>query len=185
MSVEEIFTKAKNEGRNVLTEFESKELLHSIGINIPKQILITDLTSNQATLEACKKIGYPVAMKLMAVDIIHKSDAGAVKLDIKDESMAQQAYEDLMKITGEKKALSIQEMAKKPISEIIIGSLQDPQFGPTVMFGIGGVLVEVMKDVAFRIAPITDFDADEMITENKGYITRDETIVNPVLDYLQ
>ncbi len=60
-------------------------------------------------------------------------------------------------------------MAKKPIAEIIVGSLQDPQFGPTIMFGIGGVLVEIMKDVSFRIAPITDYDADEMIHEIKGF----------------
>ena len=95
---------------------------------------------------------------------------GAVKLNLKDNAEAEEAFNQLLTIEAEgSKAVSVQEMAKKPIAEIIVGSLQDPQFGPTIMFGIGGVLVEIMKDVSFRIAPITDYDADEMIHEIKGF----------------
>lgn len=172
LTVEEIISKAKKANRKILTEFESKELLQVIGIPIPKQILIPVEKGEDEVLTACKNIGFPIVMKLMSDNIVHKSDSGAVKLDIKDLQAAKQAYLDLMNIDCENdplKAISIQEMASKPIAEIIVGSLQDPQFGATVMFGIGGVLVEIMKDVSFRIAPISDFDADEMIHEIKGF----------------
>ncbi|WP_457558881.1 acetate--CoA ligase family protein [Candidatus Harpocratesius sp.] len=170
-TVEEILARAKNDNRTVLTEFESKELLRTIGIPIPEQRLVLASEGQEKVLQACSEIGYPVVMKLMSDKIVHKSDSGAVKLNIQTETDAQIALNDLLAIECEddKKAISIQKMAKDPIVEIIIGSLQDPQFGATVMFGIGGVLVEVMKDVAFRIAPISDFDADEMIHEIKGF----------------
>jgi acyl-CoA synthetase (NDP forming) len=126
--------------------------------------------TKDATLSACTKIGYPVVMKLMAEDIVHKSDAGAVKLNLKTAADAEKAYNELMSIEAKGgKAISVQEMAKKPITEIIIGSLQDPQFGATIMFGIGGIMVELMKDVSFRVAPLSDFDADEMVHEIKGF----------------
>ena len=171
-TVKEIISKAKNTKRKILTEFESKELLNAIDIPIPKQELVPAKEGEKAVLEACKKVGFPVVMKLMSDKIVHKSDSGAVKLDISDLESAKQAYNDSIRIDCDNdplKAISIQEMASKPIAEIIVGSLQDPQFGATVMFGIGGVLVEIMKDVSFRIAPISEFDADEMIHEIKGF----------------
>jgi acyl-CoA synthetase (NDP forming) len=170
VSVEEILEKAKKEGRTVLTEFESKELLTAIDIAIPKQQLVPQSQGAEGVLQACKAIGYPIVMKLMATDVVHKSDVGAVKLNIKDDEAAKTAFQELVKIPSQvEKSISVQQMADSPIAEVIIGSLQDAQFGPTVMFGIGGVLVEIMKDVAFRIAPISDFDADEMIHEIKGF----------------
>ena len=109
-------------------------------------------------------------MKLMAEDVIHKSDVGAVKLGIKDEEEVGKIFDELMKIpSNSKKEISIQEMAAEPIAELIVGTLQDPQFGPAIMFGIGGILVEIMKDVSFRICPITEFDADEMVHEIKAF----------------
>jgi acyl-CoA synthetase (NDP forming) len=182
-NVDEILNTVKAANRTVLTEFESKELLANIGIPITKQILVTQCKDPSELLDACGKIGYPVVLKLMAEDIVHKSDSGAVKLNIQNAEQAKNAFNELMAIpSNASKAISVQEMAKKPIAEIIIGSLQDPQFGPTVMFGIGGVLVEIMKDVAFRIAPITDFDADEMITEIKGFKILDGYRGNPKAD---
>ncbi len=171
-TVEEIISKAKIANRKILTEFESKELLKEIDIPIPKQVLVPAKDGEEAVLKACENTGFPVVMKLMSDKIVHKSDSGAVKLDLSDIQSAKQAYNELMKIDCDAdplKAISIQEMASKPIAEIIVGSLQDPQFGATVMFGIGGVLVEIMKDVSFRIAPISEFDADEMIHEIKGF----------------
>ncbi|UYP45290.1 Acetate--CoA ligase [ADP-forming] I subunit beta [Candidatus Lokiarchaeum ossiferum] len=170
-TVDEIIAKVRSENRKILTEFESKELLQTIGISIPKQALVLASNGADEVIKTCDAIGYPLVMKLMSDKIVHKSDSGAVKLGIKDAAEARIAYDGLMAIecVDETKAISVQEMAPKPIAEIIIGSLQDPQFGATVMFGIGGVLVEVMKDVSFRIAPISDFDADEMLHEIKGF----------------
>ena len=169
-SIEEILTTAIQANQSVLTEFESKELLQAIDLPIPKQALVSGDAGVEGIQKACEYIGFPVVMKLMAEDVVHKSDVGAVKLNVQDAAAAKIAFEELMAIqSNSAKSISVQEMAAEPIAEIIIGSLQDPQFGPTVMFGIGGVLVEIMKDVSFRIAPISDFDADEMVHEIKGF----------------
>ena len=171
MDVNEIISKVKAEGRTILTEFEAKELLSAIDIPIPQQSLVLASKGVEEMLKQCESIGYPVVMKLMSDKIVHKSDAGAVKLGIADAVSAKQAVSELLAIECDDstKAISIQQMAPPPIAEIIIGSISDPQFGPAIMFGIGGVLVEVMKDVSFRIAPISDYDAEEMLHEIKGF----------------
>ncbi|MHA1819815.1 MAG: acetate--CoA ligase family protein [Promethearchaeota archaeon] len=162
-----VITNALKEGRSVLTEYESKQFLSEFGLPITQQQLVDNLDD---AIKAANSIKYPVVLKLIAEDVVHKSDVGAVKLGIYDDTQLKEAFNALMKIPakGEKK-VSVQEMAKKPIAEIIIGTLQDPQFGPAIMFGIGGILVELLKDVSFRICPITEFDADEMIHEIKAF----------------
>ncbi len=163
----EIIQKAVAQNRTALTEYEAKDFLGKLGLLVTKQILAD---TKDAAVKAAKEIGFPVVMKLMAEDVVHKSDVGAVKLDIKNEGEVETTFEELMKIpSNSKKQVSIQEMASKPIAELIVGTLQDPQFGPAIMFGIGGILVEIMKDVSFRICPITKFDADEMIHEIKAF----------------
>ena len=167
MNIAEVLKKKVDANQTVLTEFESKELLQEIGIIVPGQ----DLTiSKEETLSAAEKIGFPVVLKLMAEDIVHKSDTGAVKLNLKTKEEVEDAYDELMKIPAQtEKKISVQKMADEPITELIIGMTTDPQFGPALMFGIGGILVELLEDVSFRIAPITEYDAKEMITEIKGY----------------
>ena len=167
MNIAEVLKKKVDTNQTVLTEFESKELLQEIGIKVPGQ----DLTiSKEETLSAAEKIGFPVVLKLMAEDIVHKSDTGAVKLNLKTKEEVENAYDELMKIPAQtEKKISVQKMADEPITELIIGMTTDPQFGPALMFGIGGILVELLEDVSFRIAPITEYDAKEMITEIKGY----------------
>ena len=162
------FLKNKLESnQTVLTEFESKKLLEDIGIVIPLQELTS---SKEETVSASEKIGYPVVLKLMAEDIIHKSDTGAVKLNLKNREEVERSYDELMKIHSDKeKLISVQKMAKEPITELIIGMTTDAQFGPALMFGIGGILVEILEDVSFRIAPIEEYDAREMIKEIKGF----------------
>jgi acyl-CoA synthetase (NDP forming) len=184
-TVDEILARVKSENRTVLTEFESKELLSTIGVPIPNQALVPAKDGTEAVVASCAKIGYPVVMKLMSDKIVHKSDSGAVKLNIQNEDDARKATGELLAIEcdDDQKAISVQQMAPAPIAEIIIGSLQDPQFGATVMFGIGGVLVEVMKDVSFRIAPISDFDADEMLHEIKGFTILDGYRGKPQADF--
>lgn len=167
MNISQVIKEKKDLGQTVLTEFKSKELLREIGIPIPAQKLTK---TKKETVQAADDMGYPVVMKLMAEDIVHKSDSGAVKLGIQDGEEASNAYEKLMQIPAEsEKKVSVQQMAKEPITELIIGMTTDPQFGPSLMFGIGGILVELLEDVSFRIAPITEYDAREMIHEIKGF----------------
>ena len=167
MSIAELLKKKLDTGQTVLTEFESKELLSGIGIPIPSQKIAK---TKEETIAAAEEIGYPVVLKLMAEDVVHKSDTGAVKLNIKSKEEAEQAFNELMNIQAQsEKLISIQKMASEPITELIIGMTTDAQFGPALMFGIGGILVELLEDVSFRIAPITEYDAKEMIHEIKGF----------------
>ena len=167
MNITELIKTKVESNQTVLTEFESKELLKEIGIPIPQQRLTK---SKEETVKAANDLGFPVVLKLMAEDIVHKSDTGAVKLNLKNQGEVEKAFDDLMKIQAEsEKRISVQKMASEPITELIIGMTTDAQFGPALMFGIGGILVELLEDVSFRIAPITEFDAKEMIHEIKGF----------------
>ncbi|MFW9971323.1 MAG: acetate--CoA ligase family protein [Candidatus Odinarchaeota archaeon] len=167
MSIAEFLKKKIETNQTVLTEFESKELLREIGIPVPDQKLTISI---KETISAAENIGFPVVLKLIAEDIVHKSDTGAVKLNLKSKDDLEKAYNELMQIpTQKEKKISVQKMADEPITELIIGMTTDPQFGPALMFGIGGILVELLEDVSFRIAPITEYDAKEMIHEIKGF----------------
>ncbi len=167
MNITELLTNKINTNQLVLTEFESKELLKEIGIQVPEQILTS---AKEETIAAADQIGFPIVLKLMAEDVVHKSDTGAVKLNLNSREEVEQAFEDLMKIPSQsEKKISVQKMADEPITEIIIGMTTDPQFGPALMFGIGGILVELLEDVSFRIAPVTEYDCKEMIHEIKGF----------------
>ncbi|TFG24786.1 MAG: acetyl-CoA synthetase [Promethearchaeota archaeon] len=167
MNIAELLTKKIDSNQLVLTEFESKELLQEIGIEIPPQSLTS---TKEETISTAERIGLPVVLKLMAEDIVHKSDTGAVKLNLKSKDEVEKAFEELMNIPSKsEKKISVQKMADEPITELIIGMTTDQQFGPALMFGIGGILVELLEDVSFRIAPIERYDALEMIHEIKGF----------------
>ncbi len=167
--VEQIFAKVRAEGRKNLLEEEGQEVLKAYGVPLPKSILATK--ESQAT-SAAKKIGYPVVMKIASPQIIHKSDAGGVKVGLKTPQEVKKAFKEIIKNAKryDKKAtikgVLVQEMVKGG-KETIIGSKQEPGFGPVIMFGMGGIYVEVLKDVTIRIAPITDIEADEMISSIK------------------
>ncbi len=121
-----------------------------------------------------EQIGFPVVLKIVSPEIIHKSDAGGVKVNLKNAADVRSAYrkilENAKKYNSEAKILGIlvQEMAPQS-TEVIIGAIKDPQFGQTLMFGLGGIFVELLKDVTFRIAPLTRDDATEMVTKLKAY----------------
>jgi len=166
-----IITDAIKNGRTVLTEVESKELVAEAGIPVIK----TRLAKSKAeAIEISKKLGFPVVMKIVSPDIIHKSDIGGVKLNLANATQVGKAYAEIMAAAkkANKKAdiqgVSVQKMAK-PGVEVIMGMSKDAQFGPVLMFGLGGVFVEVLKDVAFRIVPLVRRDASQMIREIKGY----------------
>ena len=166
-----ILEKADKEKRALLTEIEAKEWLKSAGIPVVETKLATSKTE---AVEIAKKLGFPVALKIVSPDVVHKSDAGGVKLKLENGTQVAKAYTEI--IASIKKhypkaeiiGVSVQKMAKPGI-EIIIGMTKDAQFGPVIMFGLGGVLVEVLKDVSFRIVPLEKRDAAEMIAEIKGF----------------
>lgn len=159
------------EGRKNLLENESKTVCLEYGIPVTK----FELARNEAeAVKFAEKIGYPVVLKIVSPDILHKSDVGGVIVNLKNAKEVRNAYKQILqnvkthnakaKITG----ILVQEMAPSS-TEIIVGAIKDPQFGPSIMFGLGGIFVEVLKDVTFRVAPITEDEAREMITEVKAY----------------
>ena len=163
----EIIAKARADGRDSLTEIEAKEVFKAYGL------LVTNTQLSKSEDEAvvlAKKVGFPVVMKIVSPEILHKSDAGGVKVNIKDEESVRAAYKTIIanakayKPDANIHGIAIQEMA--PIgTEVIMGSVNDPTFGPTVMFGLGGIFVEVLKDVTFRVAPVAEEQAMEMLEE--------------------
>ena len=171
MTSTEIFEKVKAEGRAALTEIESKELMKMAGIPVAESRLAR--SKNEAAAFS-RELGFPVVMKIVSPDVIHKSDSGGVKLNIRNATEAGKAYVDIVSSVKSHHpqanilGVSVQKMAPAG-TEVIIGMTRDPQFGPVIMFGLGGVMVEVMKDVSFRIVPLSPKDAAEMITEIKGY----------------
>jgi len=168
--VHKIIEKAKKEKRSLL-ETEAKELLREYGISVPDFKLIK---SEDEIVGLAKEINFPIVMKIVSPDIIHKTDAGGVKVGIKDEKEAKAAYQDIIyKVKKYKKEAKISGVIAYSMipqgTEIIIGMMKDPQFGPVIMFGLGGIFVEILKDISFRILPLEERDAEEMISEIKGY----------------
>ena len=171
MNKQEILDKAKGEGRTLLTEVESKELLRQAGLDIIDTRLATSV---KEAVAISRQLGFPVVLKIASPDIVHKSDAGGVKLGLKSASEVGKAYGQILQAVKQKHpearvhGVAVQKMAR-PGVEVIIGMSQDAQFGPVLMFGLGGILVEVLKDVSFRIVPLSRRDAAEMLREIKGY----------------
>jgi acetyl-CoA synthetase (ADP-forming) len=166
-----ILDKIKKEGRSILTEFESKKLLKQVGIPLVETKLAK--TQKEVVLLS-QKIGFPVALKIVSPDVIHKSDVGGVKLSLNNVAQVRTAYNEIKESINQKcpgatiHGISVQKMVS-PGTEVIVGTSKDPQFGPVIMFGLGGIFVEVLKDVSFRIIPIERKNAREMIEEIKGY----------------
>jgi len=166
-----VFNQAKKEGRSYLLEPEAKMVCMEYGIPVTRFKVAG--TSEEA-VKFAEGIGYPVVLKIVSPDIIHKFDVGGVVLNLKSPSEVEDAYEKILKNVKRHKpdakivGVLVQEMAPQS-TEVIVGATKDPQFGPALMFGLGGIFVEVLKDVTFRIAPINESDAREMITEVKAY----------------
>jgi len=167
--VKNIFDLARKEKRFELGESESRNILEAYNIRIPSAF--TAKTIKEAK-EFTKKIGYPVVLKIDSPDILHKTDFGGIKVGIKSDKELEDGFNEIINNVKSKKpdanikGISIQEMITDK-QETIIGINKDPQFGPMIMFGLGGIYVEILKDVSFRIAPITESDAREMIEEIK------------------
>ncbi len=162
---------ARIEGRAVLTEIESKELLKQADIPVVETRLAK---SKKEAITISKELGFPVVLKIASPDIVHKSDSGGVRLSVANATQVGKAYGEIVSSIKQEypdaaiHGLAVQRMAP-PGVEVIVGMSKDAQFGPVLMFGLGGILVEVLKDVSFRIVPMTRRDAAEMIREIKGY----------------
>jgi len=147
----------------MLLEFNrSKELLEKYSINFAPSEIFSDITP---AIEFANKIGYPVAAKIWGPDVLHRTERGGVRLNIKNQEELATAFNDLRQIEP---GILIQKMAD-PGHQVIIGVKRDKQFGPVIMFGLGGIFVEVLKDVSLRICPINQKEASEMIREIKSY----------------
>jgi acetate---CoA ligase (ADP-forming) len=162
-----IIASVRAEGRLAMTESEAKNVFSAYGLPVAATHLAR--TEDEA-VDMAKRIGFPVVMKIMSPEIVHKSDAGGVKVNLKTEAAVREAYHAILRNANAYNSranihgVAVQEMAPWG-TEVIVGAVNDPTFGPTVMFGMGGIFVEVLKDVTFRVAPISVDEALEMMGE--------------------
>jgi len=161
-----IVEKALREGRKTLSEYESKEFLRSYGIPATRESLVH--TREECT-KAAHAIGYPLVLKACSPQLAHKTEKGLVRLDLRSNQELILAFDDLMsRMEGNEKSILVQELIKGT-RELVAGMTRDPQFGPCVMFGLGGILTEILKDIAFRVAPLEKRDALDMTQEIKAH----------------
>ena len=167
----DLIATARARGRSQLTEVEAKALLSAAGVPVAETRLAT--TADEAAA-AADDIGYPVVMKVVSPEIAHKSDIGGVVLNVTDADAARATFDQINAAVSsaapnaEVDGIAVQAMVPQG-TEVIVGATTDPQFGPVMMFGLGGVFVEVMKDVAFRIVPLEERDAQQLMREIKGF----------------
>lgn len=170
MTPKEIIGRALSEGRFKLLEHEAFEIAKHYDIPVPQAYVVR---SPEEALELADKVGYPIALKIISPDITHKSDVGGVKLNLKSRDDAAKGVKEILEVVPQKapgarlSGVLMYKMAPQGL-EVIVGGVRDGVFGPVVMFGLGGVYVEVLKDVSFRIAPISREDALEMMMEIKS-----------------
>jgi acetyl-CoA synthetase (ADP-forming) len=162
----EIIEKALKEGRTTLSEYESKQVLAAYKIPVTKEVLVVNV---EELAKATEQIGYPLVLKACSSEIAHKTEKGMIRVDIRNEDEALAAFEEIMaKMDGNENTVLVQEMVKGQ-RELVIGLTRDPQFGPCVMFGLGGIFTEILKDISFRVAPLEKRDALEMMHDIKGH----------------
>ncbi|MFP4316995.1 MAG: acetate--CoA ligase family protein [Desulfovibrionales bacterium] len=169
---EKIIQQAKAQGRSEIVEFQAQGLLKAYELPVPETTLAR---TSQEAVKAAKRLGFPVVLKIASPQISHKSDVGGVKVGLATPEEVQHAFLD---ITSRAQRLQkdafisgclVQQMAPKGSKEIIVGFKRDPQFGPLIMFGLGGIYVEILKDISFRLAPLSLSDAYEMIREIRSF----------------
>ncbi len=166
-----IIKKAQLDCRRYLMEQKAKEILKAYEIPTTQDKLAV---SAEAAIDFAEEIGFPVVLKICSPDIIHKTELGGVIINLKTPTEVREAYRQIIKNVNKQKpkafviGVLIQEMVPSGY-EVIVGATRDNQFGPIVMFGLGGVFVEILRDVSFRLAPLTDEEALEMIKETKGF----------------
>lgn len=169
--VEELFQQVRSEGRLTVGDAEARRVMEAYGIPLPQSVLAKN---PDEAVEAAEKIGYPVAMKIASPDILHKTDIGGVRLDIRGPDEVRDSFDLLnyraLRFMPEAEiwGVLVQEMVEG-CHEVLVGMSRDPQFGPLLAFGLGGIYVEALRDVTFRIAPLARWEAKEMLSEIRGY----------------
>lgn len=168
--IHSLMEKCRVSGRKILTELEAKEVLAAAGIPVVETLLAG---SREEAQKHSVKLGFPVVLKLCSADIIHKTEVGGVCLNLTSIEEVGRAYDNLMAKAGSMnpraklQGVTVQKMLAGGV-ELVAGMSRDPQFGPLIMFGLGGIFVEILKDVSFRLVPLTAADAAEMLKELKG-----------------
>jgi acetyltransferase len=185
-AVRRVLDEANRWGAREIVEFQAQEILKAYDLPIPETRLAR--TSDEAT-QAAAEIGFPVVLKIASAHISHKSDVEGVKVGLADEQAVREAFLDItsraqrMRPEAYISGCLIQSMAPKGCKEVIIGFKRDDQFGPLIMFGLGGIYVEVLKDISFRLAPVSRNDAKEMIREIKSYMLLKGFRGEPAIDF--
>ncbi|MFQ5886550.1 MAG: acetate--CoA ligase alpha subunit, partial [Anaerolineae bacterium] len=169
--VQEVFQRVRSEGRLAVGDSEARRVMEAYGIPLPQSVLARN---PEEAVEAAESIGYPVAMKVASPDILHKTDIGGVRLNIRGPDEVRDSFDLLnyraLRFTPEAEiwGVLVQEMVEG-CYEVLVGMSRDPQFGPLLAFGLGGIYVEALRDVTFRIAPVARWEAREMLSEIRGY----------------
>ena len=184
MTFAETITLARTQNRTLLSEVEAKAALAEAGVSVTVTSLAQTREEAAAQAEA---IGYPVALKIVSPNVAHKSDVGGVVLGLESHEEVAEAYDEIIASVSAAQpgatieGVSVQQMAA-PGAEVIVGVTTDPQFGPVMMFGLGGIMVEVLGDVSFRLAPLGEGDARDMIDEIQGRQVLDGARGQPPVD---
>ena len=161
----EVIDKAFRQGRTTLSEQESKQVLAAYGVPVTREVAVDN---RDALIKAAGEVGFPLVLKGNAPEISHKTERNLIRMDIRNEQEALAAFDELMKALSETGGnILVQEMVKGK-RELVVGLTRDPQFGPCVMFGLGGIFTEILKDVSFRVAPLEKRDALEMMRDIRG-----------------
>ena len=175
----DVIKKAIEQGRKMLSEHESKKLLAAYGIPVTKERLARNVGELK---QAASDIGYPIVLKGHSPSLAHKTEKGLIRVDIRNEQEAIEAFNEITEnVENNEKAVLVQEMIKGQ-RELVVGLTRDPQFGPCVMFGLGGIFTEILKDISFRVAPLEKHDALEMMREIKGHKILDAVRGMPAAD---
>ena len=176
--MKKILEQAKIKNQRALSEYDSKQLIKSAGVTITKEELAT---SKEEAMEIAEKIGFPVVLKGCSSTLSHKTESGVIHLKLENSEAVATAYDSITAKNLDLDGVLVQEMIFGD-REFVIGLNRDPQFGPCVMFGLGGIYTEVFKDVSFRVAPLTHEDAEEMLEEIKSKEMLDEFRGSPAVD---
>jgi len=175
----QIVERARKKGRKTLSEYEAKQILAAYDIPITREVLIKDKDQLE---KGIKKIGFPLVMKGCSAEIAHKTEKGLIHVDIRTAAEAKKAFRQIITgMEGFEGGVLMQEMISGR-RELVMGMTRDPQFGPCVMFGLGGIFTEILRDVSFRRAPLEIRDAREMMGDIKGHKILDAVRGMPAAD---
>lgn len=177
--VKKMIAEARKQGRKTLSEYEAKQVLAAYKIPVTREVLVERKKDLAAAAET---IGYPLVMKGCAAEIAHKTEKNLVRVDVRGSAEARKAYDEIMAaMDGAQGGVLVQEMVGGR-RELVMGLTRDPQFGACVMFGLGGIFTEILKDISFRKAPLEELDAMEMMRDIKGHKILDAVRGMPAAD---